>query len=110
MVKIELQTNTLAVLVAGLYCTAHSVDAIAIPESIYLSIAEKLEHYINNGLWDFNNISFEEWVNSRLLIYPQPLFTDDELKDLKANTLYWEVPNGNTILSVSMDIMEINNE
>ena len=28
-----------------------------------------------------------------------------EIEDLKKNTLYWEVPNGNVILCVSMDMM-----
>lgn len=102
MVKVDLQTSTLSVLIAGLYSVRYNVNAMAIPESIYLQIAEKLEKYLPN--WDYSKISFEEWVNTHLLIYPKPLLSDDEIEDLKQNTIYWEIPNGNIILSVSMDM------
>ena len=108
MVKVELETSTLAVLLAGLYCTYHEVNSVAIPESVYLSVAEKIEYFIGNELWDFTKISFEEWVQYHLMIYPKALFTEEQIKDLQKNSLYWEVPNGNAILVVSMDIGEIN--
>lgn len=106
IVKVELETSTVAVLIAGLYCLNHNVNALAIPESIYLEIAEKLEYFIPN--WDYNKISFEEWVDKCLLIYPKVLFDDETLKDIQKTTLYWERDNGNAILIISMDIQEIN--
>ena len=106
MVKIELRTSTIAVLIAGLYSIRFNVDSMAIPESVFILIAETLENYI--PLWDFNKIGFEDWVSNCLWIYPTPLLSDVEIADLKKNTLYWEVPNGNVMLSVSMDINDIN--
>lgn len=106
MVKVELETSTLAVLVAGLYSIRYNIDALAIPQSVYLKIAEKLEFFLPN--WDFTKISFEDWVNTCLMIYPKVLFDEVELEDMKANTLYWEEYNGNIILIVSMDISKIN--
>lgn len=103
MVKVDLQTSTLSVLIAGLYSVRYNVHAMAIPESIYLQVAEKLEEYLPS--WDYDKISFEEWVNTHLLIYPKPLLDDMEIEDLKQNTIYWEFPNGNVILSVSMDLI-----
>jgi len=108
MVKIELETSTLAVLIAGLYSVRYNVNAMAIPESVYLQVAEKLEHFLENNLWDFKKLSFEDWVNTCLWIYPKPLISDAELDDMKKTTLYWEVPNGNVILVVSMNIGDIN--
>ena len=109
MALVELETNTLAVLIAGLYCTYNEVNAIAIPESVFLSVAEKLEYFISNNLWDYDAISFEDWIKNCLLIYPKELFADEELAQLQKQTLYWEYPNGNAILFVSMDINVINN-
>lgn len=104
--KVELETTTLAVLISGLYCVYHNVDAIAIPESVWLMIAEKLEYFVSN--WDFDVISFEEWVRTSLFIYPKPMLDDDTIKELQENSLYWEADNGNILLVVSMNIKEIN--
>ena len=104
--KVDLETTTLAVLISGLYCVNHNVDAIAIPESIWLAIAEKLEHFAPN--WDFNVISFEKWVDTCLFICPKILLDEDTTKELQETTLYWEADNGNIVLVVSMDIREIN--
>lgn len=106
--KLELETSTLAVLIAGLYSIQYNVNAIAIPESIYLQVAEKLEYFMQDKIWDSDKIGFEEWVNTHLLIYPKALLSDEEIIDLQSSTLYWEVPNGNVVLSVSMDIGVIN--
>ena len=108
MVLVELETSTLSVLIAGLYCTFNNVNSMAIPESIYLSIAEKIEYFISNGLWDFSRISFEDWVKHCLIIYPKQVLSEVELEDLKKDSLYWEVPAGNVILVISMDIGGIN--
>lgn len=106
MVNVELETSTLSVLIAGLYCTTHNVDVLAIPESIYLGVAEKLEFFLMN--WNYDVISFEDWIKHCLLIYPKEMLPDDDLKELQENTLYWETPVGNAILFVSMDIGVIN--
>ena len=107
MILIDLNTDTLAVLTAGLYCTYNEVNSIAIPESVFLSIAEKLEYFLT--LWDYDVISFEDWIKNCLLIYPKEMFAEEEIQQLQKNTLYWEYPNGNVILFISMDISVINN-
>ena len=107
MVKVELEPSTLSVLIAGLYCTYNEVNSIAIPESVFLSIAEKLEYFLT--LWDYDVISFEDWIKNCLLIYPKEMFAEEEIQQLQKNTLYWEYPNGNVILFISMDISVINN-
>lgn len=106
---VELNTNTLAVLVGGLYCTHNDVSAMAIPESLWLSIAEKLTYFIENGLWDFSKLSFEEFVQHDIFIYPTEALDGETLKDMMEIPLYWETSNGNVNLSVSLDIREINN-
>ena len=106
MSYVNLETNTLSVLIAGLYCVNHMVDSIAIPQSVWLSIAEKLEYFLS--LWDYDIISFEEWIDTHLLILPKPMLSDEELTDLQSNTLYWETPNGNVILIISMNMGVIN--
>ena len=108
MVLIELDKNTLAVLIAGMYCTENQVDSMAIPQSVWLSIAEKLAYFIDGGFGDFNKVSFEDWIATGLFIYPTELLDEDTLADMMANTLYWEAVNGNVILSVSMDVGGIN--
>ena len=99
MTLIDLNTDTLAVLTAGLYCTYNEVNSIAIPE--------KLEYFLT--LWDYDVISFEDWIKNCLLIYPKEMFAEEEIQQLQKNTLYWEYPNGNVILFISMDISVINN-
>lgn len=108
MVLVELETPTLAVLVAGMYCTDHQIDSMAIPQSIWLGIAEKLAFFIEGGLWDFNKLSFEDWVATSLFIYPKELLDENMIDEMQAKTLYWEIPNGNVLLSISMDINGIN--
>lgn len=107
MGEVNLNTETLAVLVAGIYCTEHEVDSMAIPHSLWLEIAEKIEYFL--PLWDYDKISFEEWVNKCLLIYPTVMLDSEDLKEMQEIPLYWERLNGNVLLSVSMDIREINN-
>ena len=103
MVKVELNLHTIAVLVSGLYCIHHEVDAMAIPESVWLNIAEKLEYFLPN--WDYSIISFEDWISNGLTIYPREMLSDEDLEYLKKNTLYWEISNCNVLLSVSMDLV-----
>ena len=104
---IKLNTNTLSVLIAGLYCTEHDVNSMAIPQSLWIEIAEKLESFL--PLWDYDKISFEEWVSNCLFIYPTLLLDSEDLEEMKSKALYWERMNGNVMLSVLMDIEAINN-
>lgn len=106
MVEIELEQSTLAMLTAGLYCSFHNVDSMAIPENIWISVAEKLEYFLPN--WNYEIVSFEDWIKNNLNIYPKALYTEEELKHLQETTLYSEVPNGNAILVISMDIRGVN--
>jgi hypothetical protein len=106
MVKVELEPSTLSVLIAGLYCTYHEVNSLAVPESIYLYVAEQLEYFLPD--WNFDVISFEEWIKNCLFIYPKPLLSDEDIEYLQGNSLYWEMPNGNVMLVVSMDVRDIN--
>lgn len=106
MVKVDLKTHTLAILVAGIYSVVHEVELIAIPESVYLSVAEKLEFFLPD--WNYEKISFEDWINNCLTILPKVMLSEEELEYLQNNTLYWEVPNGNAVLIVSMDVTGVN--
>ena len=103
---VELETSTLSVLIAGLYCTFHEVDSLAIPESIYLYVAEQLEYFLPN--WNYGIISFEDWVKNCLTILPKVMLDEEDIKYLQENTLYTEMMNGNAQLIVSMDIRGIN--
>jgi len=106
MVKVDLKTNTLAVLVAGLYSAVHEVEPIAIPESVWLSVAERLEYFLPD--WNYDRISFEDWINNCLTILPKVMLSEEELNYLENRTLYSEVPNGNAVLIVSMDVTGVN--
>lgn len=103
MVKVELATDTLSVLIAGLYCTFNHIDSMAIPQSVYLEIAEKLEPYLME--WDYEKISFEDWIENNLLILPRILLDDDTVNEMINDTVYWERDNGNVVLSISMNMM-----
>lgn len=106
MVKVDLSIPTLAVLISGLYCAEHNVDAMAIPSSVWIAIAEKLEWFLDD--WDYEVISFEDWVYTHLVILPKILLEEGEIEEMQKTTLYWEYPNGNMILIISMDIKPIN--
>ena len=106
MVKVDLKTHTLAILVAGIYSAVHEVEPIAIPESVYLSVAEKLEFFLPD--WNYEKVSFEDWINYSLLIIPKAMMSEEDIEYLQENSLYWEVPNGNAVLIVSMDVTGVN--
>lgn len=108
LVKLELETSTLAILVAGMYCANSGIDSMAVPQSVWMQIAEKLEYFLSNELWDFKKMSFEDWVNTSLFIAPKPMLSDEDIKELQEIPLYFEAVNGNIILCVSMNIKEIN--
>ena len=105
---IELEKTTLAVLIAGLYSSHNDINPIAVPESVWIEIAEKLEYFL--PLWDYAKITFEEWVEHGLLIYPKEFFSETEIIELQKDTLYWERLVGNVVLIISMDIRDINGE
>lgn len=107
MVFVDMSIHTLATLIAGLYCADNNVDSMAIPYSIWIAIAEKLEYFLPE--WDYENITFEQFIKNCVLIYPKQMIPEAELEDMQKNTLYWEYPNGNVILAISMDISVINN-
>ena len=100
MVKIDLHLTTLTVLIAGLYCMYSGTNSMAVPESVYYEIAEKLEPYLND--WDYERISFEDWIRDCLLILPRVMLDDDTVNEMITDGLYWERENGNIILSISM--------
>ena len=102
LVSLKLSVSTLSVLIAGLYAVYTDVNPLAIPESLYYEIAEKLAPYLEN--WDYEKISFEEWIKYNLFIYPTMAIDDESLKEMKESTIYFERLNGNALLSISMDM------
>lgn len=102
LVGIKIEVSTLATLIAGLYCTMASVDPMAIPSSIYIELAEKLVPYLEK--WDYDNLTFEQWVGTHLLIIPKVLCSEDDIEELKKNKVYLERENGNAILIVTFEV------
>lgn len=102
LVGIKIEVSTLATLIAGLYCTMASVDPMAIPSSIYIELAEKLVPYLEE--WDYDELTFEQWIGANLLIIPKVLCSEDDIKELKKNTVYLERENGNAILIVTFEV------
>ena len=107
LIPLKLDVNTLSTLIAGLYSVYTDVNPIAIPQSIWLEIAEKLSYFMDT--WDYEKITLNDWIKYGLLIYPKEMLSESEIEDLQSNSLYWERVSGNAILVVSMDIREINN-
>lgn len=108
MIRIGLNLSTLSILIAGLYCTTHETNAMAVSESIWLEIAEKLEEFL--PIWDYSRLSFEDWVDHNLMILPIVLFTNEELEELYKESLCWTRWNGNVELLISMDMSHIGDE
>lgn len=98
-----LTTETLAVLIAGLYATFSDLNPVAVPQSLWLEIAEKLEPYLDE--WDYEKLSFEDWVKYNLFIYPTQALDEDTLLELMESTIYFERVNGNVVLSISMEMI-----
>ena len=95
-INIKLYVSTLAVLIAGLYSTYSAVDPMAIPHSLYLELAEYLVDYLEN--WDYEKISFEDWIKYNLVIAPLEMFSASDFQELKENDLYIERSLGNVTL------------
>lgn len=101
-VDISIEIGTLATLLSGLYTFYSSVNPSLIPTSLYIEIAEKITPYLNN--WDYEKLSFEDWIKFNLLIIPKPLI-EDEIDEYKENELYFERENGNVILVVTAEMV-----
>ena len=101
-VDIKIEVATLSTLIAGIYCTVTQIDPIAIPTSIYIELAEKLVPYLEN--WDYDKISFEQWIETHLLIIPKAMCSEEDIEEFKQNTVYLERENGNAILIVTFEV------
>ena len=101
-IEIELEVATLSTLIAGLYCTFSSVDPIAIPSSVYIEIAEKIIPYLEN--WDYEQMTFEKWVETNLLIIPKVMCSEEDIEVFKRNPVYIERENGNAILIATFEV------
>lgn len=105
MVKVELKDVTLEMIIAGLYCSSHSIEPMAIPKDVWESIAKKIEFFLDG--WDYSKISLEAFIENQIFIYPKSLLDEEDIEQMKNTTLYWEKPNGNLVLSISMNIKEL---
>lgn len=103
LVPLHLSVSTLSILIAGLYSVFSDVNPMAIPESLYLEIAEKLVPYLDE--WDYEKLSFEDWVKYNLFIYPTQALGEETLVELMESTIYFERVNGNVLLSISMEMV-----
>jgi len=101
-VGIEISIATLSTLIAGIYCTVSHIDPIAIPSSIYIEIAEKIVPYLEN--WDYDRMSFEDWVEKELLIIPKVFCSDEDIEEMKKNEVFLERENGRAILIVTFGV------
>lgn len=101
-VDIKIEVATLSTLIAGIYCAVSQIDPIAVPTSIYIEIAEKLVPFLEN--WDYDRISFEEWIETHLLIIPKALCSEEDIEEMKKNTVYLERESGNAILIVTFEV------
>lgn len=95
-ISVELSIGTLAVLISGLYIANTGINIEAVPSSLFIEIAEQIAPYLSK--WDYDNISFEDWINYNLLIIPKQLCSDDELESFKNNDFYIERRLGNVTL------------
>ena len=107
MVMIDLETSTLAMLVSGLYCTNTNTDPRAIPPEVWIQVVNKLEYFL--PMWDYTKITFEQWIETGLFIFPKSMLDEDTLEEMMTDGSYWEYQNGNVVLAINMDIRSINN-
>lgn len=98
LLTIRLEPSTIAVLIAGLYSLYSSVDPVAVPQSIYLELAEKLSSYLL--IWDYDKERFEDWIKYDLMIAPKDLWSEEELNARNPNDLYFERDMGHVIFVV----------
>lgn len=99
LVPLTISVATLSTLIAGIYCTVSHIDPIAIPTSIYIEIAEKIAPLLED--WDYEKMTFEQWVETQLLIIPKALCTEEDIEEMKKNSVYLERENGRAILIIT---------
>ena len=103
-VRIEITVDSLTALIAGLYISTHQTRIEAIPQSLFLEIAEKLYPYL--PVWDYNRCTFEDWIRTFLLIAPKIVIDENELSYMKANNeIYLERHLGNVVLIASAPVV-----
>lgn len=97
-ITIEIEMGTFSTLIAGMYCTYSAVNPVAIPEFIWIELANKLAEHLDKIE------SFEDWVKYNLLIIPKEFCSEDEIESYKSNSVYYERDNGNVILIVTFEV------
>jgi len=105
MTWINLEEGSLASLIAGLYTLYAVVDVNAIPPQVFIEVAKQVAKYLPE--WDYDALSFEDWIKYNLLIYPKEVFTDDEIEAYKENTIYVEMELGNVTLIATGEVILI---
>lgn len=96
-IRIEISVGSLASLIAGWHFMNTGVDINAIPSDVFIELAKRLVPFVDE-------IRIEEWIKDSLIILPMPMLNDEEIKEMKDNTIYFEYPNGRVILIVTGDI------
>lgn len=102
-ISMEIEVGTLATLIAGLYCLNSVVDPVAIPTSVYIELCEKLVPFLDG--WDYEKLSFEDWVKYNLIIAPKMMFSDEDVEAFKKNTIYFERDNGPVLLIATAEVV-----
>lgn len=101
MVWINLGESSLASLIAGLYTLYAVVDVNAIPPQLFVEIAGEVAKYLDE--WDYDALSFEDWIKYNLMIFPKDVFTSDEIEAYKECNLFIERDYGNVTLIACSD-------
>ena len=102
-VQIEVDVGTLATLIAGLYVSYSAIDVNAIPSSLFIEIAERVAEYLPS--WDYEKISFEDWIKYNLLIMPTAMFDGRELAEMEENDIFIERRLGNVTLIATAEMV-----
>lgn len=105
MVWINIEEGSLASLIAGLYTLYAVVDVNAIPPILFVEVANQVAKYLDE--WDYEALSFEDWIRYNLLIYPKEVFSESEINEYKENTIYIEMELGNVTLIATAEVMLI---
>ena len=103
-ISLTIKVGTLSILLGGLYTSYTGVDVRAIPESVYIELAEKLVPYLEK--WDYDKISFEEWIRTSLIIAPKDMFNETELNEYQRAEIYFERKLGNMIMIICGEMIK----
>ena len=104
-VFVELGLDSFTMLLNGLYVTYNQTHVDAIPTSLFLELAEKLEPFLDK--WDYNKLSLESWIKTYLIILPKVFFNETEYLDCKTNNeIFIERTLGNVVLVCTAPISE----